>query len=96
MSDNEQEHEYHGHSVAMWAAVGIILVASALMCIAVVIVSTGLFAAGAVLTLVGVAVGVALSKAGYGADKLLPPGQVQDSGSGAADAPEGTPAAGIS
>ncbi|XVX21846.1 HGxxPAAW family protein [Actinomycetota bacterium] len=94
MSEHEHESNHHGHSVAMWTAVIILLIAFGLMSIAVVIANHFLFWASAALALVGVIAGVALSKAGYGAEKLLPPGQAPADGSGdespLADVPEGT------
>ncbi|MEI2731312.1 MAG: HGxxPAAW family protein [Dermatophilaceae bacterium] len=63
------EHDNHGHSVAAWTAVGILTVAAAIMCAAVVWPSTGLFVAGAALAVVGVVAGKVLSMAGFGAGK---------------------------
>ena len=61
------EHEDHGHSVAAWAAVTIVIVASAIMSFAVVFPNLWLFVGGAVLAVVGGVVGKVLSMAGYGA-----------------------------
>ncbi|MBR7742166.1 hypothetical protein KC207_02515 [Phycicoccus sp. BSK3Z-2] len=61
------EHEDHGHSVAAWTAVGIIIVASAIMSLAVVFPNVWLFVGGAVLAVVGAVAGKVLSMAGYGA-----------------------------
>ncbi|PKW28379.1 HGxxPAAW family protein [Phycicoccus duodecadis] len=60
------EHEDHGHSVAAWTAVIIIIVAAAVMSIAVVFPNPWLFVGGAVLALVGAIAGKVLSMAGYG------------------------------
>lgn len=58
----------HGHSVAAWAGVGIIIVASALIAVGqffTIMWSTWL---GVALVLVGVIAWVALDRAGYGED----------------------------
>ena len=60
------EHEDHGHSVAAWTAVIIIIVASAIMSLAVVFPNVWLFVGGAVLAVVGAVAGKVLSMAGYG------------------------------
>ena len=65
-------HEDHGHSVAAWAAVGTLLVGTAVMSWAVVVVSVALFVVGAVICVIGVVVGKVLGMAGYGA-KDVPP-----------------------
>jgi hypothetical protein len=57
----------HGHSTAAWTAVGILLVASFLICLAVVIVSWPLAIVGIVLAVVGVGAGKILAMAGFGA-----------------------------
>ncbi|MGV1009998.1 MAG: HGxxPAAW family protein [Dermatophilaceae bacterium] len=62
-------HESHGHSVAAWTAVSILMVASCVMAAAVVWPNTGLFIAGAVLALVGVIAGKVLAMAGFGVRK---------------------------
>ncbi|HZW45728.1 MAG TPA: HGxxPAAW family protein [Dermatophilaceae bacterium] len=59
----------HGHSTAAWTAVGILLVASFLICLAVVVVSWPLAIVGIVLAVVGVAAGKILAMAGFGASK---------------------------
>ena len=61
------EIEDHGHSLAAWTAVGIIIVASAIMCLAVMFPNVPLFIGGAVLAVVGGIAGKVLSMAGYGA-----------------------------
>ncbi|MGA8980703.1 MAG: HGxxPAAW family protein [Pedococcus sp.] len=65
-------HEDHGHSVAAWTAVGILLVGTAVMSWAVVATSVALFVVGAVICVVGVVAGKVLGMAGYGA-KDVPP-----------------------
>ena len=77
MAGNDH-HDNHGQSVAAWTGEGILTVASVVMSWAVVISSTGLFIAGAVLALVGVIAGKVLAMAGFGVQK---PGRNQvDSG----------------
>jgi hypothetical protein len=66
MAENEI-HEDHGHSVAAWTAVGIILVGSAVASLAVVLTSTALFVIGLVICVLGAVAGKVLSLAGYGA-----------------------------
>jgi hypothetical protein len=61
------EHEDHGHSVAAWTAVTILIIASAVMAAAVLWPNLWLFIGGAALAVVGVVVGKVLSMAGYGA-----------------------------
>jgi hypothetical protein len=65
-------HEDHGHSVAAWTAVAVLLVGSAVMAVAVVVTSVLLFVIGAVICVVGVVAGKLLGMAGYGA-KDVPP-----------------------
>lgn len=69
MSEHEI-HEDHGHSVAAWTAVVIILVGSALASLAVVLRSVPLFVVGIVICVIGAAAGKLLSMAGYGAKTL--------------------------
>lgn len=77
MAGNDH-HDNHGQSVTAWTGVGILMVAAVVMSWAVVISSTGLFIAGAVLALVGVIAGKVLAMAGFGVQK---PGRNQvDSG----------------
>lgn len=59
-------HEDHGHSVAAWTCVGILMVASLLISIGVAFGSHVLDIIGVVLVFVGVAAGIVLSKAGFG------------------------------
>jgi len=65
--DAMSEHdEDHGHSVAAWSAVIILIIAAAIMSFAVLFPNGWVFAGGAVLVLVGVVAGKVLSMAGYG------------------------------
>ena len=63
MSEHDEDH---GHSVAAWSAVIILIIAAAIMSFAVLFPNGWLFAGGAVLVLVGVVAGKVLSMAGYG------------------------------
>jgi hypothetical protein len=59
----------HGHSVAAWTAVIILLVAAAVMSVAVVAASVWMFVGGAVLAVIGVVTGKVMSMAGFGQEK---------------------------
>jgi len=59
----------HGHSTAAWTAVGILLVAAFLICLAVVVVSRPMAIVGIVLAVVGLAAGKILAMAGFGATR---------------------------
>ncbi|MEO6790845.1 MAG: HGxxPAAW family protein [Ornithinibacter sp.] len=61
------EHDDHGHSVAAWTTVGILIVASAIMSLAVLFPNLWLFIGGAAVGVVGLIAGKVLSMAGYGA-----------------------------
>jgi hypothetical protein len=65
----------HGHSTAAWTAVAILLVASGLVCVAVVVTSWLLAIVGIVLLVVGVAAGKLLALAGLGQSKPDQPHQ---------------------
>lgn len=67
MAEHEVHDEDHGHSIAAWTAVGIILVGSALASLAVVLTNTALFVVGLVICVIGAVAGKVLSMAGYGA-----------------------------
>jgi len=62
------EHN-EGHSLAAWTAVGILLLASFLICLAVALKSWPMAVVGIVLAVVGMAAGKILSMAGYGQRK---------------------------
>jgi len=62
----EEQHEDHGHSVAAWTGVGIILLGTAIASIGVVIPSLLLAIVGGAVIVVGVAAGKTMSMAGYG------------------------------
>lgn len=73
------EHESHGHSIAAWTAVGILLVAFAIMALAVTFLSTFWFVVSWVLVVVGAAAGKLLSMAGFG-EETQPRDTQQSSG----------------
>jgi multisubunit Na+/H+ antiporter MnhG subunit len=75
MAEHETHEETHGHSIAAWAGVGIILVGAALASWAVWDRSVLLFVIGIVICVVGVVVGKLLGMAGYGAGKQPAPGE---------------------
>jgi multisubunit Na+/H+ antiporter MnhG subunit len=81
MAEHEtHEEEDHGHSIAAWVGVGIILVGAALASWAVWERSVALFVIGIVIAVVGVVVGKLLGMAGYGAVKQPAPGQANEAG----------------
>ena len=89
----EEQHEDHGHSVAAWTMVGIILVGAIIGCIAVIIPSVPVGILSAVVIVLGAVAGKVLSMAGYGAAA-----HDTESESILADAPDesGTPTVGKS
>jgi Family of unknown function (DUF6704) len=62
-------HESHGHTVAAWTAVTVILVGALVMSLAVVVASVLWFVVGGVVVLLGIVAGKLLAMAGYGEDK---------------------------
>lgn len=62
----EEEHEDHGHSIAAWTLVCIVLVGCIVVSVAVVIASVVVGIIGAVVIIIGVIAGKVLSMAGYG------------------------------
>ncbi len=62
----EEQHEDHGHSVAAWTSVGIILLGSLIAAIGVLLPNLVVGIIGAVVVLGGVVAGKVLSMAGYG------------------------------
>ena len=67
----QEHHEDHGHSTAAWAAVGVILLGSLVMGIAVVVAFVWLFFVGALVVVVGVVLGKVLSAMGFGANVTI-------------------------
>ena len=64
--ETHEEHGGHGHSVAAWTAVGIILVGTVIMSLAVVFPSVLWFVVGSIVVVVGAIAGKVLAMAGYG------------------------------
>mgnify|MGYP001323211997 CR=1 FL=1 len=64
-----EEHESHGHSLAAWTGVGILLVAFLLGSVAVAMSSKPLAIVAAVIGVIGVIAGIVLKKAGHGVEK---------------------------
>lgn len=62
----------HGSSVASWTGVGILLVATALICLGIVLDMSILWIIGVVGLVVGVVAWVGLEKAGYGVKSHAP------------------------
>ncbi|HEY6742005.1 MAG TPA: HGxxPAAW family protein [Lapillicoccus sp.] len=85
-NQEHEEHEKHGHSTAAWTGVGIILVGSAIMALAVVFAWVGWFVVGAVVVVVGAIAGKVLAMAGYG-DKASTSQAAHRNGGRGADLP---------
>ena len=64
-----EEHESHGHSLAAWTGVGILLVAFLVGSVAVALSSKPLAIVATVIAVIGVIAGIALKKAGHGIEK---------------------------
>lgn len=62
-----EQHEDHGHSIAAWTSVGIILVGVVVTSIAIVMANVPLAIVGAVVIVLGAIAGKVLAMAGYGA-----------------------------
>ncbi|MEO8851580.1 MAG: HGxxPAAW family protein [Allobranchiibius sp.] len=71
-----EEHENHGHSVAAWTMVGLVMLGSLAISLGVAFGSHALDIIGAIICAIGVVAGKALSKAGFGAPALHAPGDV--------------------
>ena len=65
----DEVHESHGHSVAAWTSVGVVLLGSFIMCVAVVVTHLWLFVAGAVVTVIGGLLAKVMGAMGFGAPK---------------------------
>jgi hypothetical protein len=59
-------HDDHGNTLAAWVCVGLLILASFVMSLAVVLASIPLFAAGAAVAAAGLVAGKVLQLAGYG------------------------------
>ncbi|MDF2145803.1 HGxxPAAW family protein [Knoellia sp. p5-6-4] len=80
MAEHEH-HEDHGHSVAAWSGVTIILVGSGIAALAVVLARPVLFWIGIAVCVAGAVAGKVLGMAGYGAKDVPNPRQSeQESG----------------
>lgn len=64
-----EAHSNHGNTVAAWTTVGLIMVATFIMCMAVILTSLWLFLAGVVVVGIALVTGKLLSNAGYGMPK---------------------------
>lgn len=62
----EEQHEDHGHSVAAWTAVGIMLLGAAVASVGFVIPSVLVAVIGGVVIVAGAIAGKVLAMAGYG------------------------------
>jgi MFS superfamily sulfate permease-like transporter len=58
--------ESHGHSLASWTLVGLVLVGSFLLCLAIVITNVPMAVIGGVIIVLGLIVGRVLQMAGFG------------------------------
>lgn len=71
-TDESQAHSHHGktphhgNTVAAWTSVGVLIVASLIMCLAVVFATVWLFVVGLVVVGIALVVGKLLAMAGYG------------------------------
>jgi hypothetical protein len=63
----EQEHEDHGHSIASWTLVIVVLVGAAVGAVAVLLPNLVVGIVAAVIVVLGVVAGKVLALAGYGA-----------------------------
>ncbi len=87
---SDVHHENHGHSVAAWSGVALLLVAAILIAIGVAWGIHALQIAGVVVAVIGVATGVTLSKAGFGAEPVPAPVMPDTSGDPASSAESST------
>lgn len=71
--DFEDPAHGHGHSVAAWTAVGVILVGAVVMALAVVFPHLVWFVIGAVIVVLGAIIGKVLAMAGFGAKTVNGP-----------------------
>jgi hypothetical protein len=62
----EHGQDSHGNTVAAWTCVGLLMLASFTMALAVVLTSWTVFAVGAAIAVIGLVAGKLLSLAGYG------------------------------
>ncbi len=64
--ERSSRHSNHGNTVAAWSAVGTLIFASLVMCIAVAIASVTVFLVGVAIAIGGLVLGKVLALAGYG------------------------------
>lgn len=76
MAEHEQ-HEDHGHSVAAWTAVAIILVGCVVASWGVLVATPILFWVGIIIAVLGAVAGKVLGMAGYGAKDVPEPRQTE-------------------
>ncbi|TQJ51017.1 HGxxPAAW family protein [Phycicoccus sp. SLBN-51] len=76
MAEHEQ-HEDHGHSVAAWTAVAIILAGCVVAAWGVLVATPILFWVGIVIAVLGAVAGKVLGMAGYGAKDVPEPRQTE-------------------
>lgn len=89
----EEQIEHHGHSIATWTLVGIVLLGAAIGCFAVLAGSWVLGIISAIVIVLGAVAGKVLAMAGYGAEPLQPP---PPKGSGSPSGDQGTQSFGVS
>jgi hypothetical protein len=65
-SEVEEQHESHGHSLASWTLVGIELVGTFVLCLAIVLKNLPLAIVGGVICVIGLIAGRLLQMAGFG------------------------------
>lgn len=70
-AQQHDEDESHGHSVAAWVLVGIVLVGALISAFSMVLNHPTFFIVGLVVMVVGLIVGKVLQSMGYGADKVI-------------------------
>lgn len=63
---DEELHESHGHSLASWVLVALVLVGSFLVCLAIVVTSVAMAVIGGVVCVFGLVLGRVLQMAGFG------------------------------
>lgn len=64
--NRSSRHPSHGNTIAAWAAVGTLILASLVMSIAVAIASVTIFVVGIAIAIAGLVLGKVLAMAGYG------------------------------
>ncbi len=84
---DDEMHESHGHSRAAWTGVGVILVGTLVMSLAVSFPSVLWFIVGMGIAVLGIAAGKILAMAGYGAKGGGTKDAAHGSGAGRADLP---------